>query len=56
MRSIQNPFNAAEIFEIIDLDGNIVAVAKSKLFSSAITQDTNQHNLEVANASDIVIL
>ena len=56
VRSIQNPFNAAEIFEIIDLDGNIVAVAKSKLFSSAITQDTNQHNLEVANASDIVIL
>jgi glutamate 5-kinase len=56
VRSIQSPFNAAEIFEIIDQEGCIVAVAKSKVFSAAITQDAKQHNLEVANASDIVIL
>jgi glutamate 5-kinase len=56
VKSIQNHFNTAEIFEIIDLNGLIVAVAKSKVISSAITQDAKQHNLEVANASDIVIL
>ena len=49
-------FNAAEIFGIIDQQGSIVAVAKSKVFSAAITQDANQHNLEVANANDIVVL
>lgn len=56
VQSIQNHFNTAEIFEIIDPNGMIVAVAKSKVISSAITQDAKQHNLEVANASDIVIL
>ena len=54
--SVQEQFNAAEIFEVIDEDDNIVAVAKSKVPSSAITQNARQHNLEVANASDIVIL
>ncbi|MEJ7559881.1 MAG: glutamate 5-kinase [Pedobacter sp.] len=54
--SVQNPFDTAEIFEIIDQEGCIVAVAKSKVSSAGITQDAKQHNLEVANASDIVFL
>ncbi|RZK81339.1 MAG: glutamate 5-kinase [Pedobacter sp.] len=54
--SIIEQFNAAEIFEITDEDQQIVAVAKSKVPSSSITQNSKQHNLEVANASDIVIL
>jgi glutamate 5-kinase len=54
--SIQTPFNAAEIFEIIDCNDQIVAVAKAKVSSAAISQESKPHNLEVANASDIVII
>ncbi|MGY4384968.1 glutamate 5-kinase [Pedobacter sp. UYP24] len=56
VKSVEEPFNASEIFELIDKEGNIVAVAKSKIPSSEINKDAKQHNLEIANASDIVVL
>lgn len=49
-------FENGEIFEIIDAEKNIVAVARAKASSTNITENAKQHNLEVANASDIVIL
>lgn len=49
-------FSDGEIFEIIDAQQNIVAVARAKTSSAAIAENTKQHNLEIANASDIVIL
>lgn len=54
--SVQAGFNAAEIFEVIDESNIIIAVAKSKISSSTLINQSKQHNLEIANANDIVIL
>lgn len=54
--SIVEKFANGEIFEITDEQQHIVAVARAKASSTAITENLKQHNLEIANASDIVIL
>ncbi len=56
VQSIVAPFADGEIFELIDEAGNIVAVARAKVSSQTLSKDSKQHNLEIANASDIVIL
>lgn len=56
VKSIEVNFANGEIFEIIDEENNIVAVALAKVSSSTISENAKQHNLEIANASDIVIL
>lgn len=56
VKSIEVNFANGEIFEIIDEENNIVAVALAKVSSSTISENSKQHNLEIANASDIVIL
>lgn len=56
VKSIDTHFADGEIFEITDEDANIVAVARAKVASDAISKNLKQHNLEIANASDIVIL
>lgn len=56
VQSVVTPFANGEIFEIIDDQSNIVAVALAKISSDMISHDSRQHNLEIANASDIVIL
>lgn len=49
-------FADGEIFEVIDEQDSIVAVARAKVSSGALGNNLKQHNLEIANASDIVIL
>jgi len=49
-------FSEGEIFEIVDERQHIVAVARSRTSSEVIASNTKQRNLEIANASDIVIL
>lgn len=57
VKSIVANFSNGEIFEIIDEQEHIVAVARAKVSSNAIgSNNLKQHNLEIANASDIVIL
>jgi len=56
VKSIVVDFANGEIFEIIDEQKNIVAVAQAKVSSNTISKNAKQHNLEIANASDIVIL
>ncbi|MES2457551.1 MAG: glutamate 5-kinase [Bacteroidota bacterium] len=56
VRAVIAGFADGEIFEIVDPSDQIVAVARAKASSGAIIQDLKQHNLEIANASDIVIL
>ena len=56
VQDISTPFADGEIFEIRDLNNSIVALARAKVSSQIIQKDAKQHNLEVANASDIVIL
>ncbi|MBB2147299.1 glutamate 5-kinase [Pedobacter gandavensis] len=50
------PFENGEIFELVDAQMNIVGVARAKASSVTIQNNLKQHNLEIANASDIVIL
>ncbi|WGQ09659.1 glutamate 5-kinase [Pedobacter gandavensis] len=50
------PFANGEIFELVDAQMNIVGVARAKASSENIENNLKQHNLEIANASDIVIL
>ncbi|MCX2452219.1 glutamate 5-kinase [Pedobacter sp. PLR] len=54
--SVVAAFENGEIFELIDAQMNIVAVARAKASSASIQNNLKQHNLEIANASDIVIL
>lgn len=54
--SVIEKFSDGEIFEITDQQQNIVAVARAKTSSGTIVKNSKQHNLEIANASDIVIL
>ncbi|SHE37564.1 glutamate 5-kinase [Pedobacter caeni] len=54
--AVVEQFGNGEIFEVIDAEKNIVALARAKESSAAILKDSKQHNLEIANASDIVIL
>lgn len=56
VKAVKQSFNASEIFELVDEDGNIIALAKSKIPSAEISQNARQHNLEIANANDIVVL
>ena len=56
VKSIEVNFDSGEIFEISDEANNIVAVALAKVSSDTISKNSKQHNLEIANASDIVIL
>lgn len=51
-----NAFSTGEIFEIVDEHHTIVAVARAKASDQDITKNLKQHNLEIANASDIVII
>lgn len=54
--SVIEAFSNGEIFEITDEQHTIVAVARAKTSSETILKNSKQHNLEIANASDIVIL
>ncbi|WP_316753607.1 glutamate 5-kinase [Pedobacter gandavensis] len=54
--SVVAAFENGEIFELVDAQMNIIAVARAKASSATIQNNLKQHNLEIANASDIVIL
>jgi glutamate 5-kinase len=56
IKKILTGFENGEIIEILDEENNTVAVAKSKVASSALAKDLNPKNLEVAHADNIVLL
>lgn len=56
IKKILTGFENGEIIEILDEENNTVAVAKSKVASSALAKDLNLKNLEVAHADNIVLL
>ncbi len=45
-----------EVFQIVDEQGLVHAVAKSKMESTVIENTTNKKNIEIAHADDIVLL
>lgn len=54
--AILSPFENGEIIEILDEDGNAIAVAQAKLGSSVLKNELRAKNLEVAHADHIVLL
>lgn len=54
--TINEHFEAGEVFHIADSDGNIQAVAKAKVDSIQLIHDQKTKNLEIANANDIVLI
>lgn len=56
VRAVLGDFAAGEMIEILDEQDNPVAVARARLSSETLNQQLHQQNVEVANASDIVLL
>ena len=56
VRDVLGEFAAGEMIEIIDEQDTTVAVARARLSSEMLTQQLHQQNVDVANASDIVLL
>ncbi len=56
VRSILGEFAAGEMVEILDEQQTPVAVARTRISSEQLQQQLNQQNVDVANASDIVLL
>ena len=49
-------FMTGEVFQIVDEQGLVHAVAKSKIESAVIENTTDKKNIEIAQADDIVLL
>ncbi len=49
-------FMTGEVFQIVDEQGLVHAVAKSKIESAVIENTTDKKNIEIAHADDIVLL
>ncbi|MFD2599969.1 glutamate 5-kinase [Sphingobacterium corticis] len=56
VKQVLGEFVSGEIFQIVDHQDVVVAVAKSKVNSVEIEQQTGRKNVEVAHADDIVLL
>ncbi|MFT3902212.1 MAG: glutamate 5-kinase [Niabella sp.] len=51
-----NSFEAGEMFQVLDENANLIAVAKSKIDSETFANGDRKKNLEIAHANDIVLL
>jgi len=56
VQAVLGDFAAGEMIEILDGQDQTVAMARARLPSQTLLQQLNQQNVEVANASDIVLL
>lgn len=56
VRAVEGEFAAGEVVELVDADGQAVAVARTRLASVVLSRQVGQPNVEVANANDIVLL
>lgn len=56
IKKVKGEFEVGEVVEIIDNQGNMVAVARSKVSSIELSLNLKTLNYEVANANDIVLI
>ncbi len=54
--AVLDEFSAGEVVEVLDEAGEAVAVARVRLDSAELTRQLGQQNVDVANASDLVLL
>ena len=56
IKKIKGEFEVGEVVEIVDNQGIMVAVARTKVSSSELMVNMKTQNFEVANANDIVLI
>jgi glutamate 5-kinase len=56
MVKVIKSFEAGEVFEILNMDLQTIAVAKSKIDSHLLEKMENKQNVEIAHADDIVLI
>lgn len=56
MVKVIKSFDAGEVFEIVDLEYNTIALAKSKIDANVLAQLVDKKNIEIAHADDIVLI
>lgn len=56
MVKVIKSFEAGEVFEILDMDLQTIAVAKSKIDSTILEKMEQKQNVEIAHADDIVLI
>jgi len=56
VKKVLERFERGEVFEIMDEDNKVLAVARAKVSSDFFDKDQKVQNLEIANADDIVLL
>ncbi len=56
IRKVNGDFESGEVVEIIDNQGNMLAVARIKVSTAELQQNLTTQNYEVAHANDIVLL
>jgi glutamate 5-kinase len=54
--TVLEKFEGGEVFEIVDEEHNVIAVARAKISSEMLSEDSKVQNLEIAHADDIVLL
>jgi glutamate 5-kinase len=56
IKKVKGDFEIGEVVEIIDNQGIMLAVARTKVSSAELTANLKTQNYEVANANDIVLI
>lgn len=56
VKKVMERFERGEVFEIMDEENKVVAVARAKVSSAVVDKDKRVQNLEIAHADDIVLL
>lgn len=56
VKAVQEKFENGEVFEIVDEQNQVIAVARAKVSSDALSAGGKAQNMEVAHADDIVLL
>ena len=53
---VKGPFEKSEVIELLDTQGRVIAIARTRHDASTITQHLHTQNFEIAHADEIVLL
>ena len=56
IKTVGGSFEKGEVFEILDEEKNVIAIARARESSEVISENLKTQNFEVANADEIVVL
>ena len=53
---VKGPFEKSEVIELLDAQGHVIAIARTRHDATTITQHLHTQNFEIAHADEIVLL